>query len=373
MSDRRCRLGYLVGDDRWLPVDPRECFKECFGFYAIGCNSLECELCGQRVRAELGHWEPSLLESPAAVFAEPDWRKYAGAGRPWPERLYSCACETTVMHGVSEATPISDDLDYGLNRRRWRCAGHPPLVLPGQLAGLELGTSPDWDALVAAHLGVAGVPPVHPFIDEHLGFPLTRLYIALDEEDRARDRLSQAVASLALAPDPIVRSGVALFFAQSPMASGLDAVLEAWRGDPRLYDQQRPGWGSESHLRGVLLFALTFRIMRSAALGTADPALTALRWAATTSPGLQNHLYSLPYADADWAAAHLEELIAAAPADWENVLRAVPVARAEQLTPACLGVLRADLTTREELAELLEMEYHDRGDVVRAVLEALPR
>jgi hypothetical protein len=365
------RRGFLTGDDDWLPDDPREYFGEHHGIYAIGCNNLLCAECGSRVRSAPGRWTPPGL-SPEALYAEPDWLRLPEASaRQWGNRLYGCRCFTFTANASESLVLDSDAVEIGPSR--WCCAGHPPLELPGQLAGIDLGRDPDWDTVVAAHLGVATTPPLHPGLDGHLGFALTRIYLALGDEVE-RGRLGEAIAARCGRASPAERAGIALFYAQIPTAPGFDAVLASWRSEPSSWDALPSLWGPEPDLRAVLVEAAAFRVGRRRSQGQDDPvALDMIRRAALTRPGLGGKIFCLEHIDPGWAIEHLAPMMALASADgWKAVLLAVPVPSADALVPACRTAICSGLATRAEILSYVESNAHFSRELTSALAAALP-
>jgi len=364
--------GFLASSDEWLPEDPHERFGLAHGFAVIGCNRLVCELCGERVRSGLG-LEVARL-APLELYQHGHALR-VGAGEVGARvRSYACRCFATLAHTSESLILESDAVELG--PCRWRCAGHPPLELPGRFAGLELGAAPDWDALVDEHLGACGEPPVHDRLATHPGFLLTRLYQALVDDDAAA--LGQAVGRRAASASLTAteRAGAALFFAHSPMAPGLESLLAAWRADPGAWDEVPSLWGPDREVRAVILEATAFRFGRHQHRGEEDPvALDALRWAALTPPGLGSQVYWLEHIDADWAFAHLEGLAAAAPADWRDLFFALQTPSARLLLPACLRVLASGHATREELVGFFKeklWKYPGLAEAIETGLKGQP-
>jgi hypothetical protein len=351
--------GYLVADDRWLPVDAVDYYGASYGMF-VGCNRLTCTRCRQPVRHALGYWEVPAVE-PARLYAATSWDAVAPPVEHASGRLYACACHAVVAHAPIALAQSADD-EYE-ERPPWQCAGHPAFVPPGTIAGIAIARPPDWPALVAAHLEAAG--GVHPSVDALPGFALTRLFRALDDRgDRAE--LGAAVGARGGDRSERSRQAAALFFALNPDAPGFGDVLAAWRDQPARYDDLAAPWGPEPRLRHVVLEAIASRL--APRRPPDDDARATWRWAATRAPGLGSHLFRVRYVDESWAVDHVDELLAAAPGDWERVVRAIRVPDVKQLVPACRAAIAAGHATRDRVGAVLAEIY---GAAARSAVDDL--
>lgn len=120
MSETCADGGLIVGTQHELPVDPSIHYTGGQPF--VGCNRLECGLCGQAVRHFDGHrLEEELRTGPDR---EALWNARSPADVPHlvralhpATRFYYCRCWRTETAGASPAAWVSD--------ADWRCGGHP--------------------------------------------------------------------------------------------------------------------------------------------------------------------------------------------------------------------------------------------------------
>jgi hypothetical protein len=362
-----CRDGGFVvgGREYWLPSDPRDFFGACFGIFAIGCNALGCQGCGERVRAAVGRWDLSAIHRvPAHEFFGCDWSSF----RLSPEgeaRLYACRCGQTLVRGPAGVSGF--DADELRVEARWRCSGHPALELPGRFADLELSAFPDWSALVARWIGAVATQQTEARLERHPGFVLTRLSHALGY-DAARDALSRCVAERGVTGSAEERVGAVLYFAQSPRAVGFDLVLARWRENPAHFDDLVwPYWAP----RGLRQVLVEIAASRHALLGGEVASLEALRWAATTAPGIGAGLVRLRMMDRAWVEQHVEALFAANPSGWKRTLHWLDLTEPELLVRACEGLVSKQGVTAAEVMAVLTESFPARAELVRLVGERL--
>lgn len=354
--------GYLVGADDWLPVEPTDYFRASYAIGVVGCNTVACSGCNQRVRHALGYTAVPQLD-PATVFAAPQWADLKGA-EPKGEkngRLYSCACKMYVAFGARHLDTSSDG-DPDLTPP-WRCAGHPSFIPPGVIGGVKVELSRGWSPIVAAQLEATS--NVHPTTDRIPGFVLTRIFQALQSQEE-KHALGLAVGSRGDDTSLRARQAVALFFALNGNAQGLEQVLDAWRADPSRYDEQPAAAGRERSIKSNLLDAIAFRISSNSR--GAEHLLATWRWAALRGSGLGAHLHRAPLIDAAWTKEHVERLLDLAPADWEDIILSIRVEFPMRLVPGCRRAIREGHATRERVVATLLENYGAKAEPAIAAL-----
>jgi len=329
--------GYVVDSASWLPTEPTDFFRASYGIGSVGCNHLVCSACGELVR--------HTLEGTS--------------------RRYQCACESYVARGATYLDNTSEIDPDPLPP--WRCAGHPSFVPPGEIAGVEVGSTLGWSPIVGDH--IVDASNLHPSIDRIPGFTLTRIFQALEGEVD-QEALALAVGNRGADSSLRVRQAVALFMALNSNASALEPgfgrVLDAWRARPELYDDHLSAIGTGRRLKTVLLEAIAVRVR----LGTpgAPEALATWRWAALRGSGLGDHLHRAALIDAEWTKEHVEQLLDLAPADWEAILISIHVEFPMRLAPGLRRAIAEGHTTRERVAAVLSEEYGAKAEPVLAAL-----
>ena len=216
--------GALVGPDRLVGPQPFD-YAWPLADIAIGCNALVCRECGAQVRSAPGY-EPGATYKAhfSEIYPAADWEALVASGvllHRSSYRFYVCRC---IDHFETLQRPIEDADSWDIESPPpWRCAGHPRFALPGELDGIAISATTDFDALSERALSESlqrNVPATALFGDQWL----SRLY-HLIAHDPLGAQLSSAVLKHVGSADPKIRVNAIDFFRRNPRAPGADGLL----------------------------------------------------------------------------------------------------------------------------------------------------
>lgn len=189
----------LVPASHWYPSAPED-----YGWTSlalpIACHHLRCERCSERV----------------AMAVE-------GAAR-----VYRCRCGEERVHAPRALTPAFGRGPESLYA--WTCAGHPPLVLPGALDGVDIDGA---SILRLARVALDGSVPApwqgtEPTLvwTRHPGLWLARLFALVEDEGTRAALVATAEAGLD-DPAPAVRRRAVCFFEHHPRSARVAARVRS--------------------------------------------------------------------------------------------------------------------------------------------------
>jgi hypothetical protein len=327
--------GHLVDLAHTLPDDPSDYHDGRRPI--IGCNKLYCIQCRVPVRTVSGRAIPASLQNDlTARYAVEDLTGLPAVGHASPFREYFCRCESRT---ATSYHPV-DDPDEGLTSLNvpWRCAGHPPVVLPHDFDGAPVRDEPALVAMVYAAL--AGVlPPRAHQRDGPATWWLIRLYSRVARTPYA-ELVAATVAAALDHADPPVRGRALRFFFTVALPIGQHRALELYEQRPDLYTDVPDEVTDVTPDK-----TLEHSLWRAAGPLTAAPGRArdlARAHAVTPGRGSQALYSALAREDAAWFAEHIEAIFRATPALHE-VLALMVRARFPEDMPRepALGKLRA--------------------------------
>jgi hypothetical protein len=350
--------GYCVSESEWLPAEPFD-YDWVRRAPFVGCNRLRCGSCGAEVRSAVNFALPSM--GPAEVYellGEGDTTRF----QPQPfGRIYACRCYMIEAVAVIRSQPL-DDMEPSVP---WSCDGHPWLQLPAELEGVRIAEDSDWSTVARQALDHPVV--LHPELRSHPGFWLQRLYHLLLGRPAA-ELISRAAGDLALDPEPRVRLGAISFFLLGWDQPGAERLAPALREHPELFvDIVVPGFTVS--LERWILSVLEWRVR------SGDPeALEVMRAALfrTFSPlGVEEYFHMMARVDQQWFLEHADQLFAAQPGLWRDLLAALATAGAspENLARWALEVRERGTADGADVRQFIESRYE--GAAREAALRAL--
>lgn len=316
--------GYLaaVGQSPWS--DPSD--YDVRGLTVRGCNRLRCSHCAAMVRyaanlflkknptpAELAalYELPTLAASPLLT--------------PAKSRLYLCRCH--VHQEQQSNLPLSDDdgPEPGdatfamLVKPSWGCAGHPTPALPHNIDGLQV-TPENLQAVTAQSLR-GELPAGAAEIDRFYGLWAARLYARMAQTPW-QPQVAKAVLAGLTDPDPDARLAAMNCLQHVDIPGAKEHALALLAGDRTLF-----AGVAHKALSGAAPPTLEHRLWQlvQPLLEHAGPAREQAKQDALT-PGRWNAtIYSaLAKTEADWVAAHFDELVQKNPAGVGELLKAIP-------------------------------------------------
>lgn len=342
----------MVGANDWLPPVSSTYHFGVPGT-VIGCNQLHCSDCGEKVRAEQG-WKalPEVQLSPEKLFETVDWSAVEGL-KSGSHTLYVCRCQIRL---VDQARPVQGKPDAQLN---WRCKGHPPFRLPGEVDGRMLHDADEIaeyvDDILAGTWKYSLPNPIHK---GYPGFLLWRLYAKVRDLGLAR-LVSERVLDALTHPKPIVRAVAIAFFRVFPDAPEARQLALIYRQNPELFKGVRDPIRGQRNLDLLLEWALQERVAR-----TYDPeALAIVRENLIGNAPMNEWRFRLLQEnDRVWLENHRDQLLSASPGlihNWVYMIRAWPE-----------DILFMEL---EAIGRMTSLSNDDLKQAVQHQLEAYPR
>lgn len=283
-----CPLGgYLVRGD--LPNEPVD--HDVEGLSRLGCNRLRCGQCHESVRSVLT----------------------GGV------RQYECRCSHWTQQCAE--SPLDDpEPDQRTPSVPWRCEGHPRAELPMMLDGVEV-TAANLTELITRSLHGWTPPGAHP--EAKLGaYWAARMYVRFEKTVHADVVVRAAVAGLD-APDPLARARAQHFFYLVPLPVGAERALELLQGERALFagvPYRIEGIAGDDTLEDGLWHL-------AAPLVAEAGAARDLARSRALAPGRPSRgiYHALARGDAEWLAAHLEDVARANPDHVESLAFAIRV------------------------------------------------
>lgn len=315
MTLNTCSGGGLLGQSRKpIPRAPEE-FAYPGRSDVVLCSNLVCSGCGARIRWVDGLTVRGGSDVVAQAYAAPNPVTVDGVSYGLQsQRLYLCRCTRYVAGGVV-ALALVDELPQLALPRTWACGGHPPVVLPVRIRGVEIPSNPDWSRIVEDSLR-SRVNPKAPRASVHW---LQEVHGVLSGTPHPA-QIDALIASYLSSSDSVLR-GQALHFLWTQRTYPATAALPSLvLGDAETLRSQADPLAHYADLYDLAVCILTFHVDRGC--WPYEGAIQqAIRAHAATPGRLAGVGWLFQTQDKDWFLEHVDELLERSPGAEDKVAR----------------------------------------------------